>query len=424
MFHGAKCYRVCPVSSTIMCAVRAELCIAICLVAAVASRARADERDEARQEFAAGQDADKLGHWDEAIEHYLHANRLLPHPFTLFNIAVDYEHLGKSHQAAVWYRRYLEADPDSPDRDRIQKAIHDLQAHPTPLSVRSTPEGALVTIDGQRIGVTPLYIKVPGGTRHVEVDLDGQIASRDIDIDTDDPVDVLFPLGGASGTLSVGGAPQGAYVAIDNITVGVVPSTTQISPGNHTVRVTAAGYAPFQTVAVVTPNGDAHVDAKLAPAATVTAGAPVPANANNSMDIALLVGAFGGVEAESNGGFEEMGMFGTRISRYDVLFRAGRAHGGLALDFIVRVNFLAEHFTPFVAAGYGYADGNYAYIAQVGLRYDVVHTPRNGISIVLDGGVRYITAGDDTDDTTTTTSTTSSGTVTFPIELGVEALFR
>src|SRR5438132_13608619 len=103
-----------------------------------ATAARADERDDARREFAAGQAADAHRAWQQAIEHYLRANDLVPHPFALFNIATDYERLGKLREAATWFERYLAAAPDSPDREKVVATLRDIAARPAALVVRST----------------------------------------------------------------------------------------------------------------------------------------------------------------------------------------------------------------------------------------------------------------------------------------------
>jgi len=75
-----------------------------------------DTREEARREFTLGQEADKRKDWAKAIEHYLRANDLVSHPFTMFNIATDYERLGRLREAATWYERYIEATPDEADK--------------------------------------------------------------------------------------------------------------------------------------------------------------------------------------------------------------------------------------------------------------------------------------------------------------------
>jgi hypothetical protein len=394
--------------------VRVHVLIAIAVaMLAVSGSARADDREDARREFTAGQDADKAGQYDAAIEHYLRANELLSHPFTLYNIAVDYERLGKLREAAEWYQRYLDAEPSSPDRDKVVRTLADLRAKKTPLSVRTLPPGADVSIDGQRAGVSPVFTKLAGGTHHVVVDLGGQHAEKDVDLGFGEPADVAFTLGGLAGTLSVGGTPLGAYVAVDNITVGILPATTQISPGEHTIRVTASGFAPYEGTANVAPNAETHVNADLVRTLGPIATPPTGQQSN----IALLVGASGGAEVQS-GTANGFAMIGTRILHYDLMFRAGTAHDGLALDFLFRWSLFDGPVTPFLAGGYAYTNGGYGYLVNGGLRWDVSRGDHTTLSLIIDGGVRVVPVSD------TTSTSTATSTTAYPIELGAEVSFK
>jgi hypothetical protein len=385
-------------------------------IAMLAPAARADDRQEsARREFALGQDADRAGHFEAAIGHYQRANDVLPHPFNLYNIAVDYERLGNLRQAAEWYEQYLQAAPTSPDHDRVVRTVADLKSHESPLSIRSIPDGGQVTIDGQPAGTTPLATKLPGGVHHVAVDLDGQHGDKDVELGYGEPADVAFALGGQAGTLSIGGAPLGAYVAVDNITIGIVPATTQISAGTHSLRVSAAGYTPYETTTTVAANAETHVDAQLVrtlPAVAVRQ----PVASDTSSTVAFIAGAGGGGEL-NGGGLVGFGMIGTRILRYDLVFRVGRANTSLAYDFMVRWHLFDNPITPFLAAGYTYSNSGYGYLVLAGVRWDVVRNAHTLVSIMADGGLRDAPVSA-TDNTTATT------TVVDPIELGVEVTFK
>lgn len=384
----------------------ALLSIALC------ATAHADDRqDQARHEFSLGQDDDRAGKFEAAIGHYMQANDVLPHPFNLYNIAVDYERLGNLRQAGEWYERYLAAAPNSPDHDRVTRTVEDLKSHASPLSVRTIPDGAQVLIDGQPAGTTPLATKLPGGTHHVIVDLDGQHAEQDVALQYGEPADAAFTLGGQAGTLAISGAPAGAYVAVDNITIGILPAKTQISAGTHAIRVTAAGFTPLERTVTVAANAETDVDAELvhtAPAVTHTPDTPSA--------VAFLVGAAGGGELRG-GSYVALGMIGTRIRRLDLVFRVGRATSSLAYDFAVRWQFLDNPLTPFVAIGTSYENAGYGYLALAGVRWDVVRQDDMLVSLVLDGGLRYapVSAAD---------NTTATSQIVDPIELGAEVTFK
>jgi hypothetical protein len=54
----------------------------------------------------------------------MRANDLMPHPNAMFNIATDFEQIGKLREAAVWYQRYLDSAPmESPDRAKVAKNL-------------------------------------------------------------------------------------------------------------------------------------------------------------------------------------------------------------------------------------------------------------------------------------------------------------
>ena len=180
-------------------------------VAALAAPARADDRaarDEARREFAAGQAADKTGDWQGAIEHYLRAYDRVAHPFTLYNIAADYEHLGRLREAALWYQRYLDASPTATNRDAVQARIAELAARPAPLRVRSPTDRLTVTIDGAPAGVTPLTTSVRGGPHRVVAERDGRRAERTVEAAYGEPLDVELVLRPSTGTLDVRSKPS------------------------------------------------------------------------------------------------------------------------------------------------------------------------------------------------------------------------
>ena len=392
-----------------MYAVRLHALIAML---ALCGRAWGDVRDDARREYAAGQAADTAGKYEAAIGHYMRANDVVPQPLDLYNIAVDYERLGNLRNAAEWYQRYLDATPASPDRDKVVQTLAALKLHASSLSVRTIPAGAQVTIDHHSAGTTPFVATLPGGAHHVVVDLGDQHAERDVDLAFGEPADLAFTLGGEAGTLSIGGAPLGAYVAVDNIAIGIVPATTQIAPGEHTVRITAAGYAPYEGIANVAANAETHIDAELVRTLAI-ATPPTGQQAN----VALLVGATGGAEVQS-GTPLAFAMLGTRILRYDLLLRLGRAHDGLALDFVARWAFLDGPVTPFLAAGYAYTNGGYGYLVTGGVRWDISRGDHTTFSLIAQGGLRVVPVTD------TTTTMASSSVMVFPIELGAEVLFR
>jgi len=70
---------------------------------------------------------DELGNIEGAIEHYIKSNEYVPYPNTYYNLALDYERLGKNEDAIKCYQEYLKLDPQAPDRKDVEGYIASLK---------------------------------------------------------------------------------------------------------------------------------------------------------------------------------------------------------------------------------------------------------------------------------------------------------
>jgi hypothetical protein len=117
-----------------------------------------------------------------------------------FNIARAYEKLGDSSGALAFYRDYLRRDPEAKNAAEVQGFIELLeerlaQKGVQQLSVRSTPKGATVAIDGEPVGVTPWTGDLPPGAHRVTLELRGYGAStREVALKADDALDLEVTL--------------------------------------------------------------------------------------------------------------------------------------------------------------------------------------------------------------------------------------
>ena len=369
--------------------------LAIVLLVALAAPARADTREDARREFAAGEDADKHKDWRGALEHYLRANDLVPHPFAMFNIARDYEQLGQLREAAKWYERYLGAATDSPDRAKVQRLLDGLRSRPSKIVVRASPDGARVIIDNVFDGTTPYAGVVRGGVHRVIVEQRGQHDQRDVPAEFGEPVDVSFQLAGETGTLVVTG-PAGALVLVDGMSAGVVPARVDVAPGPHTVHVQAVGYQPFDAQPIVTPGRIARVDAPA-----IRGGDDTGTPNRPKLALSYILALAGGADARTIDGIVLVG-FGARISRFDLMLYLGRDNGGTAYEFVGRWMFLDKRVTPFLAAGYAYETNGTGFQATAGLRFDVSRGGALGLSLLVESGVHFTSGTDSMGNATTT----------------------
>jgi hypothetical protein len=397
------------------------------LVAMLATTASADEREDretARREFAAGQAADRQRKYQEAIEHYLRANDLVPHPFAMFNIAVAYEKLGKLREAANWYERFLDSSTtkDS-DRDKVNRTLIDLRNRPAPVQVLSSPDGARVVINGIPSGTTPYRGELKGGIYHVAIQKGDERDSKEITVEYGEPVKVEFqlhnqtttvpastttttptateirrppPPRGASGILFVRGDPYGAVVSVNNVPVGTVPMTLPLEVGIHQLKVTADGYTPYEQQVQIAAGVKSPVDVRLARSLNGLGDQPT----TPGLRIGYLAG--GGAGADAKGaGLLWLGEFGVRASKYDLSARIGQVEDLYFVDLILRWAWTSSRFAPFVGGGYSFVANGYGYVLVGGLRIDITDGERAGVSLMLESGYRFY-SGTTSDDGSTT----------------------
>jgi hypothetical protein len=383
----------------------------VLILALAMSGARADDRDDAREaaraEFTAGQAADQRREWQTAIEHYLRAYDLAPHPFALHNIGADYEQLGQLREAVRFYERYLRDAPDPADRARVERLVAALRTRPSKLTVRSSPPGARVKVDGELVGVTPYAGVVPGGAHRVAVESDADRQAKDITAEFAEPLALAFELRGADGTLVVTGTPVGATVLVDGNPAGRLPAALTVPSGTHRVRVSSDGYEPYEATVEVEPNRPAKLDAELRSAPP------------KKPPIGYSVNALGGVDLRASDPLFGVEV-GLRNDRYQVAVQLGRLGDATLGGLLVRWS-SAGRIAPYVGVGYVYfsdATTKLGYTAEAGLHGDLNQTGRVRFGARLGASV----AGRTVDEDGMPGGATKTQT-TIPITLSLEVWF-
>ncbi|HEU0031755.1 MAG TPA: PEGA domain-containing protein [Kofleriaceae bacterium] len=367
----------------------AILVLGLVLGVGVAHADEAADREEARREFALGQASDRQRDWQSAIEHYLRANDLVPHPNAMFNIATDYERLGKPREAAVWYQRYIDASPDSPDRDKVIRTLRELALRPGLLTIRTNPSGASVTIDGAFAGVSPYTGKVKGGPHRVVVEYDGQREERDARIDYGEPATIDIAIRGPAGTLRVVGTPPGAAVTVDEQPAGVVPTSVPVPAGTHAVRVVATGYNAFDTTATIEPGRETIVTAQLTRALGTMDEKP-------KLPLGYYFGVGVGADARGTGAAYQFEV-GFRAGQYELLARLARTEELTLIDLMARWALTKNRLAPFLGFGYSFVTNDdttssgagTGYLLVGGLRVDLTHGDKARIALLVESGLRY-----------------------------------
>lgn len=391
-------------------------CLSLLLVVALFATARADEREDretARREFTAGQAADKRRAYAEAIEHYKRANELVPHPFAMFNIAVDLERIGQLREAATWYEKFLDSSTTKDaDRDKVNRTLIDLRNRPGPVQVVSNPDGARVIINGIPTGTTPYKGELKGGMYLVVVQKGNERDSKEITVEYGEPVKVEFAFSnavektttttsqptqpaqpveirkpptprGASGTLFVRGDPYGALVHVDNVPVGTLPMTVPLEVGTHVIKVTAQGYATYEQSVSITPSSRTPVDVRLARALGTVEDQPGPARPK----VGYILGGGAGADAKGEGGIF-LGELGIRGGKYDLSSRVGKVGDVTFVDILVRYALTSGRIAPYVGGSYMFVKDGFGYSAFGGLRFDIVDGEKSGISLMAESGFR------------------------------------
>jgi hypothetical protein len=134
------------------------------------------------------------------------------------------------------------------------------------ITVRSTPPGALVTVDGERAGLTPVTVPdLSYGAHDVLVARPGYVPSRErveltaasvsrtltISLSAGAGADVSSA-GPAVGSLDVDSRPRGATVHVDGRRAGVTPLRMGSLPsGAHVVELSLSGYRVVRTEVTV-----------------------------------------------------------------------------------------------------------------------------------------------------------------------------
>jgi tetratricopeptide (TPR) repeat protein len=154
----------------------------------------------ARQRYQRAAQAYSEGRFKDAIDIFLDAARMAPNPAFSYNIALAYEQLGDAPNALRWFREYLRAKPDAPDRAEIEPRMAVAEKHLRDIGIQqltvvSSPEGATLTVDDRRTGVTPWTGELAPGHHRIALELrDYGDSERAVELPGDHAIDVRVAL--------------------------------------------------------------------------------------------------------------------------------------------------------------------------------------------------------------------------------------
>jgi TonB family protein len=148
------------------------------------------------------------------------------------------------------------------------------------IRVESTPPGAMVTVNGQSQGASPVEMAgLALGEYEVRLDLKGyEPKTQRVTLTSEAPREelklTLVRAAPATGTADILSTPFGATVFVNGAPVGQTPILQhRLKPGTHRVEVTKDGYEPFAGSLSVEAGKKARFDAQLR---AVAKAAPTP----------------------------------------------------------------------------------------------------------------------------------------------------
>ena len=199
---------------------------------------------EARRHFEVGLAMLKESNFGAALGEFRESYALAQRPNALRNVAKCQRELHHFAAAFSSLEALLAAHGSElkpPDRLAIQRALEELRQLTAVVDVRVTPPGAEVTVDGAKVGTTPLdRLRVDSGSRRVRIAKTGyEPLEKTLEIVSmkDTTITGELTLEVQAGRLVVREA-TGLPVTIflDGKSVGSAPYEGDVAPGSHTLE--------------------------------------------------------------------------------------------------------------------------------------------------------------------------------------------
>jgi hypothetical protein len=138
------------------------------LASPVLSLAQAAGKSEAEELYQEGLDFYKQGKYEQALQSFDGAEKLVPNVGNVYNIARCLHMLGRLPEAIAKYEEYIAKG--GPKKDKVQKYIEEIRKTPAQVMVKTNPDGAQILVDGksQPAGTAPITLKLAPGKHVIE----------------------------------------------------------------------------------------------------------------------------------------------------------------------------------------------------------------------------------------------------------------
>ncbi len=160
--------------------------------------------------------------------------------------------------------------PATSSNEVLEKALWGAVAKVVPvastLEVKSTPPGATVFVDDQKVGVTPLSTQILPGERQVRIDLKlHQPVEETLVVPIRGTAKLERTLEKVAARISITAGPTNVSIFVDGQLLGKDRIDRGIQPGSHTLRLTAEGYKAFEQTVTVKADEQFTMDKQLEP---------------------------------------------------------------------------------------------------------------------------------------------------------------
>lgn len=119
-------------------------CFCCCVVLLATAPARADDKTDAERHYQLGKRHYNVQEWNEAVDEFKAAYKLVPEAVYLFNIAQAYRLKRDCANAAKFYATYQREEKDRKARDSVKKLREEMEAcaktQPQPPPEKSEPD--------------------------------------------------------------------------------------------------------------------------------------------------------------------------------------------------------------------------------------------------------------------------------------------
>ncbi|HTQ08074.1 MAG TPA: PEGA domain-containing protein [Polyangiaceae bacterium] len=193
-------------------------------------------------------------------------------PRLLWNMAACEKGLRHYAKVVTLMRQYLDTGGDwvtPQDRAEAEQFLAAVESFTVALTLVVNEPGALITIDGEPVGTSPLPgpVTVDIGGRKIEAKKDGFAPfSQTLTVggSKDASADVKLEREVHEGDVTVS-APAGATITIDGKPAAQTHFQGKLASGGHTLRVEAPGMRPYQSEFVVQDQAARQIDVVLEP---------------------------------------------------------------------------------------------------------------------------------------------------------------